>query len=156
MAGVLARRRISAISLLAFVAMAPCVGTADGEGREVALLCASVSTDGQQPPPIRSGQVVTLSAAPKGCVSSSLRVNRAPELRKAGERSWILAGDFHLQGHPPLLPDCGGGTARWTLGKLGAGRYEVRAGALTLGFEVAPASAPASSEAMLPLCVGSK
>jgi hypothetical protein len=123
----------------------------------VALLCVSVLSEGQQLPlPIRSGQEVTLSAAPKGCVSSSLRVARSPELRETGERSWILEGDFELEGEPPLLPDCGGGYARWSLGTLGAGRYEVRAGALTLGFEVAPASAPASSEALPPLCAGSR
>jgi len=75
-----------------------------------------------------------------GCVSS--REFTRPTIKQTSPHSWEVIGKFVRNSHDkPRTPDCGGAIARYPLGKLESGTYEIKSGARRLKFTLPAASA---------------
>jgi hypothetical protein len=86
-----------------------------------------------------AGKDVVMDVIAQGCVSSGvpLASRQAAALRRTAQGAWTLEGAMcFAPTAQPVVPDCAPKVLHYQLGKLPAGNYLVRSGALTLNFTV--------------------
>ena len=86
-----------------------------------------------------AGKEIVMDVIAQGCDSSgvSLASRQAAALRRTAQGAWTLDGAMcFAPTAQPVVPDCAPKVLHYQLGKLPAGSYVVRSGALTLNFTV--------------------
>lgn len=106
-------------------------------GAEIQRVCVAASYEEATPPVLKENALVQLHVFAKGltgCVSGS--AYRGPGLKKNGDRSYELIGEFSPTHAKVLTPDCGGNLQVHSLGRLERGDYQVKFAGKTLKFHI--------------------